>query len=59
MKVKERRPETAIVLITAYNTPDLERHARNAGVDHFLPKPIQLDQLEQLVEHVLSRARQS
>jgi CheY-like chemotaxis protein len=42
-----------VVLITAYATSQLEREARQAGVDYYLPKPFALDQLEQIVHDTL------
>lgn len=51
--VKETSPETRVVLITAYATPDLERRARDQRVDYYLPKPFPLDRLEQIVREVL------
>src|SRR5581483_10921571 len=52
-KVKAITPQTRVVLITAYATPQLERQAREAGVDYYLPKPFALDQLEQIVNDTL------
>ncbi|HEU5014848.1 MAG TPA: response regulator [Roseiflexaceae bacterium] len=51
--VKESSPDTRVVLITAYATPELEKRAREQRVDYYLPKPFPLDRLEQIVRDVL------
>lgn len=51
--IKETSPDTRVVLITAYATPELERRAREFHVDYYLPKPFPLDRLEQIVRDVL------
>lgn len=51
--VKETSPDTRVVMITAYATPELERRAREQRVDYYLPKPFPLDRLEQIVKDVL------
>ena len=51
--IKSRAPQVRVVLITAFATADLERRAREVGVDYFLPKPFQLDQVEQIVNRAL------
>lgn len=52
--IKETSPDTRVVLITAYATPELERKARDIRVDYYLPKPFPLDRLEQIVRDVLN-----
>lgn len=51
--VKAQTPATKVVLITAYATPEVERTARQAGIDYFLPKPFSLDQVEAIVREML------
>lgn len=51
--IKEVSPDTRVVLITAYATPELEKRAREQRVDHWLPKPFPLDRLEQIVRETL------
>lgn len=51
--VKETSPDTRVVMITAYATPELERRAREQRIDYYLPKPFPLDRLEQIVKEVL------
>jgi CheY-like chemotaxis protein len=52
--IKAHTPETYVVLITAYATPDLARQARERGVDYFLPKPFSLEALIQIVQAALA-----
>ena len=52
--VKAVAPETVVVLITAYDTLELEKRAHAAGVDHYLAKPFPFDRLEQIVSAALT-----
>ena len=52
--LKAAAPGMRIVMITAYDTPDLRRRARASGVDHFLPKPFSFDALEEIVRSTLA-----
>ncbi|MCS6889567.1 response regulator [Chloroflexus sp.] len=53
--IKETSPDTSVVMITAYATPELEKRAREQRIDYYLPKPFPLDRLEQIVRDVLRR----
>lgn len=52
-EIKKTSPDTRVVMITAYATPELEKRAREQRVDYYLPKPFPLDRLEQIVHDVL------
>jgi two-component system response regulator (stage 0 sporulation protein F) len=52
-EIKRISPMTRVVLITAYATPELERQAQRTGVDYYVPKPFQLDQLIQIARDTL------
>jgi CheY-like chemotaxis protein len=52
--VRARSPETRIVLITAYATPEVEQSAADRGVEFYLPKPFLLQDLEEIVRTVLA-----
>ena len=52
--LKARAPATRVMLISAHVNPDLERRARERGVDQVLPKPFQLDPLIQFVQAALA-----
>jgi CheY-like chemotaxis protein len=46
---RERMPRGRVFLLTAYNTPEVEKEAREIGVEALLEKPIPLWELAQLV----------
>ncbi len=56
--VKERCPHTAIMLLTAYRSPQAEAEARRLGVDCFVQKPKPLPDLAQIVFALLGRRAQ-
>jgi len=51
---KQTSPQTRTVLITAYDSPELQRRSRAAHVDDYLAKPFPLDRLEQIVRATLA-----
>ncbi|MDN5273726.1 response regulator [Chloroflexus sp. MS-CIW-1] len=51
--IKETSPDTCVVMITAYATPELEKRAREQRIDYYLAKPFPLDRLEHIVRDVL------
>ena len=51
--VKATSPNTRVVMMTAYATPELEYQASRQSVDYYLPKPFPLDHLDQIVRDVL------
>ncbi|MCF7823546.1 MAG: sigma-54 dependent transcriptional regulator [Candidatus Marinimicrobia bacterium] len=60
-EVKSRHPGVILILITAYGTVDIAVDAMKAGAWDFLTKPVDLDQLELIlngiVEHLESRRK--
>lgn len=54
-EVKERRPETEIIIMTAYGSIDLAVKAIKAGAYHFITKPFQLKELLQIVEKAIEQ----
>jgi len=57
--VKERCPDTRIILLTAYSSPAVEGEARRRGVDLFIHKPKPLAEVGRLVEGLMGRAAAS
>jgi DNA-binding NtrC family response regulator len=55
--VHERNPNTRIVVLTAYGSPEAEAEARNAGADAFLRKPKPLSQVAQVVQGLIESPR--
>ncbi|HEX6288882.1 MAG TPA: response regulator [Herpetosiphonaceae bacterium] len=47
------RWRSAVIMITAYATPELREAARAAGVDRFLSKPFMVEALEEAVYSML------
>ena len=52
--LKARASATRVVLISGYISPDLERRARDRGVDSLVRKPFQVDSLIQIVRAALT-----
>jgi DNA-binding NtrC family response regulator len=50
-------PETQIIMLTAYGTVETAVEAMKQGAYDYLPKPINLDELENRVSHALASAR--
>jgi DNA-binding NarL/FixJ family response regulator len=50
-------PHTPMVILTAYDSPLLRSQMRLLGVEHYLAKPIDLFEIEQVVRHVLETAQ--
>ena len=55
--VHQRNPDTRIVVLTSYGSPEVEAEARNAGADAFLRKPKPLSQVAQVVQGLLESPR--
>jgi DNA-binding NtrC family response regulator len=53
----ELNPNTRIVVLTAYGSPEAEEEARNAGADAFLRKPKPLSQVAQVVQGLIESPR--
>lgn len=51
--LKERGVAIPMVLITAYDTPQLAREAREIGVSAYIPKPFFVDQLINTIRDLL------
>lgn len=52
--VHASRPDIAVLVLTAYDTPRLRSQMRSLGVRHYLAKPAELHDLGQLVRSVMS-----
>ncbi|HZN08379.1 MAG TPA: response regulator [Pyrinomonadaceae bacterium] len=55
--VHKRNPETRIVVLTSYGSPEVEEEARRAGADAFLRKPKPLSQVAQVVQGLIESPR--
>jgi len=57
--VHKRNPDTRIVVLTSYGSPEAEAEARRAGADAFLRKPKPLSQVAQVVQGLIESPRTS
>ena len=55
--VHQRNPDTRIVVLTSYGSPEVEAEARSAGADAFLRKPKPLSQVAQVVQGLIESPR--
>jgi DNA-binding NtrC family response regulator len=55
--VHKRSPDTRIVVLTSYGSPEVEAEARRAGADAFLRKPKPLSQVAQVVQGLIESPR--
>ena len=55
--IKERRPETLVVVITAYEDPDKIISAMKSGAYDYILKPLELQTLEVTVQNALETVR--
>jgi DNA-binding NtrC family response regulator len=56
--VRRLRPESAVVMMTAYGSPEFVRHARELGVYRVIDKPFDMHALERLLREA-QRAHES
>jgi DNA-binding NtrC family response regulator len=54
-KVREMRPETMVVLMTAYGTVKTAVQAMKLGAEDYLGKPIDVDELEVVLQRVIEK----
>jgi DNA-binding NtrC family response regulator len=55
--VHKRTPDTRIVVLTSYGSPEAEAEARRAGADAFLRKPEPLAHVAQVVQGLIESPR--
>lgn len=51
--IREHNPQTRIVVLTAYGSPEIEDEARRCGADAFLRKPKPLSQVAQVIQGLI------
>src|SRR5919201_4917125 len=56
-RIKERDPDTLVILLTAYSTVDTAVEAMKHGAYHYANKPFNLDEIVLLVEKALETTR--
>ena len=55
--VHTRNPDTRIVVLTSYGSPEAEAEARSAGADAFLRKPKPLSHVAQVIQGLIESPR--
>jgi len=56
-RIKEMRPETMVILMTAYGTVKTAVKAMKLGAEDYLGKPIDVEELEVVLQKVLEKKR--
>src|SRR5919197_4118289 len=56
-RIKERDPETLVILLTAYSSVDTAVEAMKQGAYHYANKPFNIDEIALLVEKALETTR--
>jgi len=55
--IKQRYPEIPVIMMTAYGSIELAVEAMHLGAEDFLPKPINIDNLEMVLQRVFEKER--
>ena len=55
--IRRLSPESAVVLMTAFGTPEIAQVALDLGVSHVLHKPFEMPDLEPLLQEACSARR--
>lgn len=58
-QIRERHPSVPVIMVTAFHDLDNTIAAMHGGAVDFVPKPIDLDELEQAIERALSSKAQT
>lgn len=53
--LRESNSAVYVIMVTAFGTPDTEKHAFRAGVNEYLTKPFEFEELERRVQGYFSR----
>ena len=56
--LRQNNSDVYVIMVTAFGTPDTEKHAFRAGVNEYLTKPFDFEELERRVQSFFAR-RQS
>ena len=56
-KIKQMRPETMVIVMTAYGTVKTAVRAMKLGAEDYLSKPIDVEELEVILQRVLEKKR--
>lgn len=53
--LRQRNSDIYVIMVTAFGTPDTEKHAYRAGVNEYLTKPFDFEELERRVQTFFAR----
>jgi CheY-like chemotaxis protein len=53
--LRQNNSDIYVIMVTAFGTPDTEKHAFRAGVNEYLTKPFDFEELERRVQSFFSR----
>jgi len=56
-KCRERNPETEVIMITGYATPESAVEAMKAGAFYYIAKPFRLEEVRQMVGEAIEKVR--
>jgi two-component system NtrC family response regulator len=56
-RIKQSRPDTLVILMTAYGTVKTAVKAMKLGAEDYLPKPIDVEELEVILQKTLEKKR--
>ncbi len=57
-EIKNKYPEIPVILMTAYNTPQIKSEAEKNGCLHFIEKPFEMEVIRKLLLDRISRKKQ-
>ncbi|MFV9506649.1 MAG: response regulator transcription factor [Oscillochloridaceae bacterium umkhey_bin13] len=53
--LRQNNSPVYVIMVTAFGSPDTEKHAFRAGVNEYLTKPFDFEELERRVQNFFSR----
>ncbi len=53
--LRQKNSDVYVIMVTAFGTPETERHAFRAGVNEYLTKPFDFEELEHRVQVFFAR----
>ncbi len=52
-EIKSKNPKAKIILVTGYNSPQVEKEAKEVGISYAISKPLKAEVIKNVVEEVL------
>lgn len=57
--LRQNRSQIYVIMVTAFGTPDTEKNALRTGVNEYLTKPFDFDELERRLQNYFARRNQA